>query len=241
MDILFDQTGLHFLLRWVHFMAGITWIGMLYYFNFVQTPFFKSAEGPVKGAMTQHVVPVALWWFRWGAMFTFLSGLGLIELSRHMGNDFSGAYMTLILTGGLMGTLMWFNVWFIIWPAQKLVIASAQQTAGGGEAIPEAAARGAKAGMASRTNTLLSIPMLFFMGAASHFRDQLAPNLSTKPLDTPVLTYWIVTLAVILLIEANGLIGPGKPTQKALTSVSGTITAGFVVTAILFLIATNLL
>ena len=235
MDILFDQTGLHFLLRWVHFMAGITWIGMLYYFNFVQTPFFKSAEGPVKGAMTQHVVPVALWWFRWGAMFTFLSGLGLIELSRHMGNDFSSAYMTLILTGGLMGTLMWFNVWFIIWPAQKLVIASAQQTAGGGEAIPEAAARGAKAGMASRTNTLLSIPMLFFMGAASHLSGLAGDGSGSLQ------TYWIVTVVVILLIEANGLIGPGKPTQKALTSVSGTITAGFVVTAILFLIATKLL
>ncbi len=235
MDILFDQTGLHFLLRWVHFMAGITWIGMLYYFNFVQTPFFKSAEGPVKGAMTQHVVPVALWWFRWGAMFTFLSGLGLIELSRHMGNDFSSAYMTLILTGGLMGTLMWFNVWFIIWPAQKLVIASAQQTAGGGEAIPEAAARGAKAGMASRTNTLLSIPMLFFMGAAGHLSGLAGDGSGSLQ------TYWIVTVVVILLIEANGLIGPGKPTQKALTSVSGTITAGFVVTAILFLIATKLL
>ncbi len=131
-----------FLLRWLHFLAGITWIGMLYYFNFVQTPFFKTAEAEVRGGMIRHVVPVALWWFRWGAMFTFLSGVAMIGLMQGQGNAMSGAYMTLILTGGLMGTLMWFNVWFIIWPAQKVVIASAEQVAGGGEAIAEAAALG---------------------------------------------------------------------------------------------------
>ncbi len=143
-----------FILRWLHFLSGITWIGMLYYFNFVQTPFFKSTDATVRSGMIRGLVPSALWWFRWGAMFTFLSGLAMIMMKSHGGEAMGSAYMTLILTGGTMGTLMWFNVWFIIWPAQRVVIASAEQVAAGGEAIPEAAARGGRAGMASRTNTL---------------------------------------------------------------------------------------
>ncbi len=235
MDILFDNTGLHFLLRWLHFLAGITWIGMLYYFNFVQTPFFKNADAAVRSGMIRNVVPVALWWFRWGAMFTFLSGLGMVYIAGHrQGMPWGSAYMTLILTGGLMGTLMWFNVWFIIWPAQKVVIASAEQVAAGGEAIPDAAARGARAGMASRTNTLFSIPMLFFMGAASHLQAHqgVEPNLTV---------YWIAVFVIAALVEANGIMTPGKPTQKMLTSVSGVITAGFVLTAVLYVVGMILL
>ena len=236
MDILFGEAaGIHFLLRWLHFLAGITWIGMLYYFNFVQTPFFKDADAAVRSGMIRNVVPVALWWFRWGAMFTFLTGLGMIHLNMsNMGMPFEGAYMTLILTGGLMGTLMWFNVWFIIWPAQKVVIASAEKVAAGAEPIADAAARGAKAGMASRTNTLFSIPMLFFMGAAGHFAHIKHPT-------TSVGGYWAVVLVIILLIECNGLLKPGSPTQKPLTSVGGVIAAGFAVTIILFLVARMML
>jgi uncharacterized membrane protein len=231
MDIIFSSDGIHFLLRWLHFLAGITWIGMLYYFNFVQTPFFKGAEASVRSGMIRGLVPVALWWFRWGAMLTFLSGLSMIMMKAHRGEPWSSAYMTLILTGGLLGTLMWFNVWFIIWPAQKIVIASAEQVAKGGEAIPEAAARGAKAGMASRTNALFSIPMLFFMGAASHLTGL------ANTLDGSVATYWIVALLVILLVEANGVVvNPGSPSQKLLTSVSGTIHGGLALTVVLFLV-----
>ena len=93
MDILLDSHGLHFLLRWLHLLAGIAWIGMLYYFNLVQTPFFGKADAApandalkaVKGGMVRNVVPVALWWFRWGAMFTFLSGLAILGLAGHQG------------------------------------------------------------------------------------------------------------------------------------------------------------
>src|SRR5207245_1337024 len=81
---------------------------------------------------------------------------------------FAQSYGWKIFFGGILGTTMWANVWFVIWPGQKVVMASAAQVAGGGQAIPEAAARGARAGVTSRTNTMLSIPMLFFMGAASH-------------------------------------------------------------------------
>ncbi|NRA08826.1 MAG: urate hydroxylase PuuD, partial [Myxococcales bacterium] len=151
------------LLRWIHLLAGVTWIGILYYFNFVQTPFFGTElGGQAKSAMTRGLVPNALWWFRWGAMFTFLSGLTilLMKLFHGAGMPLGSAYMTMILTGALMGTLMWANVWFVIWPAQQVVIANAENVAGGGEADPSAAGRAARAGLASRTNTLFSIPML---------------------------------------------------------------------------------
>jgi len=131
--------------------------------------------------MTRGLVPNALWWFRWGAMFTFVTGLLIILMKLgHDGMPITSGYMTRILTGGLMGTLMWANVWFVIWPAQQIVIANANNVAGGGEADPKAAACAARAGLASRTNTLFSIPMLFFMAAASHF-----PSLTASLAGTP--------------------------------------------------------
>jgi len=224
---------IYFLLRWFHFLAGITWIGILYYFNFIQTPFFGTAlGGEAKSAMTRGLVPNALWWFRWGAMFTFATG-ALIILMK-LGHDhipLSSGYMTRILTGALMGTLMWANVWFVIWPAQKVVIANANNVAGGGQADPTAAARGARAGLASRTNTLFSIPMLFFMAAATHF-----PSL-TASLDMgggQLGLYWILALVVIVIAEAGALLGPGLLTQKPLASVKGTIHGGVIVTIVLF-------
>jgi len=215
-----------FLIRWVHFMAGVTWIGILYYFNFIQTPFFGTdLGGQAKGAMTRGLVPSALWWFRWGAMFTFVTGVLILLIKLGHGNPLASGYMTRILTGALMGTLMWANVWFVIWPAQQVVIASAEKVAGGGEADPTAAGRGAAAGMASRTNTLFSIPMLFFMGAASHL-----PSITG---DGGLSLYWIATLIVVGLVEANALIGPGAATQKPLTTVRGTIHMGLGLTLVL--------
>ena len=218
-----------FLIRWIHFLSGVTWIGVLYYFNFIQTPFFGSElGGGAKGAMTRGLVPNALWWFRWGAMFTFLTGWTIVLMKLGTGFSLTDGYMTRVLTGGLMGTFMWANVWFVIWPAQQVVIRSAEQVAGGGDPIPEAAARGGKAGMASRTNTLFSIPMLFFMASASHL--QSFGNGTNDGL------YWLLAGGVIVLVEINGLIGPGASTQKPLTTVSGTIHGGLALTAVLWAI-----
>ena len=226
---LFSMEGWYFLLRWFHFLAGITWIGILYYFNFIQTPFFGTElGGTARGSMVRGLLPNALWWFRWGAMFTFITGW-LIVLTK-LGHDkmpLDAGYMTRILTGGLLGTFMWANVWFVIWPAQKVVIASAEQVAGGGQAIPEAAARGQRAGLASRVNTLFSIPMLFFMGAASHFAFTGTGGVGL---------YWVVALIMMLAVEAQALLGPGLPTQKPLATVSGTIHAGLGLTLVLFLV-----
>ena len=219
-----------FLNRWLHFLAGITWIGMLYYFNFVQTPFFATElGGQARSQVVRGLVPDALWWFRWGAMVTFITGwLIILTRWRHQGVPLSDPYMTRILTGGLMGSVMWANVWFVIWPAQKVVIASANQVAGGGQAIPEAAARGARAGLASRTNTLLSIGMLFFIGAASH--------LTTLGTAGGNAAYWILFLVLVGAVEANALVGSGQPRQKPLATVKGTIHAGIGVAVLLFII-----
>jgi len=152
-----------FLLRWFHFLAGITWIGMLYYFNFVQVPFFAGAEPAVRtGMITGGLVSRALWWFRWGAMLTFITGwLYLLHRLGQLGVQpfFASSYGWAIFIGGIIGSLMWFNVWFIIWPNQKKALGIVQVS-------PEEKTAAAKtAGMTSRINTMLSIPMLFCMVA----------------------------------------------------------------------------
>jgi uncharacterized membrane protein len=230
---LFSIEGWYVLLRWAHVLAGITWIGILYYFNFVQTPFFGSElGGQAKSAMTRGLVPNALWWFRWGAMFTFISGL-LILLTKwgHDSVPLSSGYMTLILPGALMGILMWFNVWFVIWPAQQVVIANAEKVAGGGEADPAAPARAGRAGVASRTNTLFSIPMLFFMVSAANF-PSVVSGLATGTGN--LLGFWAFALLVIAAVEANALIGTGTAPQSPLKTVSGTIHSGLVITILLY-------
>ena len=231
---LFTIDGWLFLLRWLHFLVGITWIGVLYYFNFIQTPFFGSElGGTARSAMMRGLVPNALWWFRWGAMFTFLSGWAIIGTHLWAGTaDMS--YYALILTGGTMGTLMWFNVWFVIWPIQQGLIANAEATASGGQADATAAAKAPIAARASRTNTLFSIPMLFFMGAAGHLQGIVD---KTEPSYGP---YLGVMLVIVLLVEANIWAGMAA-TQKPLGSVSGTIHFGLGLTLVLFLVATNML
>jgi uncharacterized membrane protein len=182
--------------------------------------------------MVRGLVPNALWWFRWGAMFTFLTGWTIVLLKMHQARGIAGleSYLTLVVTGGTMGTLMWANVWFVIWPAQKLAIASAERVANGGEADPQAAARAPLAARASRTNTLFSLPMLFFMGSASHFSGMF----SSSP---GYLAYWLIALIVIVLVEINALAPTGLPSQKPLASVSGTIHAGLGLTLVLYLVA----
>ena len=188
---LFTLEGFLFLLRWFHFLAGITWIGILYYLNFVQTPYFATdLGGQARSAMMRGLMPNALWWFRWGAMFTFLTGWTIVLTHIATGTG-SMPYYAMILTGGTLGTFMWYNVWFVIMPRQRLAIASAEAVAAGGQANPEAAKQAPLAGRASRTNTLFSIPMLFFMGAARH--------LSIVNSETP---NYHVYYAIVLLLAA---------------------------------------
>ncbi len=233
---LFSADGWLFFMRWFHFLAGITWIGLLYYFNFVQTPFFATPEAtPVRGGMIAGgLVGRALWWFRWGAMITFITGWIIIlhKLGQYGGvREFlTQSYGWAIFTGGALGSIMWANVWFVIWPAQKVVIASATQVAKGGAAIPEAAARGARSGFTSRTNTLFSIPMLFFMGAASHL------TLFAEGTRAAKIGMLVIGGIIVLLVEANALFGTKGPTKAMLSKLSTTFWAGFILTAILWLL-----
>jgi len=147
--------------RWGHFLAGITWIGLLYYLNFCQVPSLGGVSAETKADLFKEdsIVRRVLWWFRWGAMFTLIFGVILyVNLPGH-----GGAASWDIRIGALFGIIMWFNVWFIIWPAQKKVLGIVEASA------EEKAAVGKRALIASRTNTILSIPMLFFMASSAHF------------------------------------------------------------------------
>lgn len=153
--------------RWLHFLAGITWIGLLYYFNLVQVPALGKAaadkEGPGGAAITKYVAPLALLWFRWAAVVTWLAGAALL------GPRFVPAFTlqgpdAVIGMGAWLGTIMLFNVWVFIWPNQKKILGLAPAT------DAEKASARKVALIASRTNMLLSIPMLLFMGASAHGR-----------------------------------------------------------------------
>ena len=155
--------------RWIHFLSGVTWIGLLYYFNFVQVPAIAAAnadkEGPGPAAINKYVAPRALLWFRWGAVVTWLSGAALLESAPHL--SLADAFMLqgpsqIVGVGAWLGTIMLFNVWVLIWPNQKKVLGIVSAT----DDEKNRARRVAL--LASRTNTLLSIPMLLFMGASAH-------------------------------------------------------------------------
>ncbi len=160
------------LARWIHIVAGIFWIGLLYYFNVAQIPALADAAadkgGPGGAGITKYVAPRALFWFRWAALATWIAGAGLLE--RNLGHAFTlgtmiegGSYYFLVIgIGAWLGTIMLFNVWILIWPNQKKVLGLTPAT-------DEEKAKARKtATLASRTNFVLSIPMLLCMGAAGH-------------------------------------------------------------------------
>ena len=211
-----------YLFRWIHFFAGVAWIGLLYYFNFVQTEYFKETDAAAKSSAISKLVPRALWWFRWGAMITFLSGLALAGYMASAINYY-------IVVGMLLGTLMFLNVWLIIWPNQQTVIASNNQVIGGGEALPEAAGSLGKAGLASRTNTLFSIPMLFFMGAWAHLSGVGRVPITSEG-GTSLLAI-ILTLVIIAALQFNAIKGKTGP----MTSVVGVIHCGIGLAAALLI------
>ncbi len=171
MGVRFNELSL---VVWIHVMAGITWIGLLYYFNFVQVPALADAAGDESGpggaGITKYVAPRALWWFRWGAAVTWLSGayalykLNMLGPAFHLGlgGDSLNAQAMIIGVGAWFGTIMLFNVWVLIWPNQKKILGMVEASA------DEIAKARKVAFIASRTNTLLSIPMLMSMVGYGH-------------------------------------------------------------------------
>ena len=152
-----------FAMRWLHVLAGVMWIGLLWYFNFVQTPSMPKIPDEHKPAITKVIAPAALFWFRWAAMATIILGLILAAMFGYLWQALSFQRpFTGIGIGMWLGIIMWFNVWFLIWPNQKKVLGIVP-------AEPAAKAKAGRiAGMASRFNTMASIAMLYFMVAQSH-------------------------------------------------------------------------
>ncbi len=158
---------LEILLRWIHFVAGITWIGLLYFFNLVNVNFMKALDAPTKGKVVPQLMPPSLWYFRWSALLTVLTGLLLAGM--FWPGDLS--WQISIGVGGTLGIIMFLNVWLIIWPNQKRIIRMTAEAAAKGAATPpEMAGMARKAYLASRINFWLSFPMLFFMATAPHFQ-----------------------------------------------------------------------
>lgn len=209
MDILF---------RWGHILFGVAWIGLLYYFNFVQTEYVKEADDSAKADVMKKLAPRALWWFRWAALFTFLTGLILLWFITNRLN-------LAITFGAVMGTIMMLNVWGIIWPNQKVVI---------GLSEGDKAKAAPKAALASRTNTLLSLPMLYFMVASAHGVEASGGLYNMNSVST---TGLVVGLVIIALIEANALWGKMNGTIQSVRSV---ITSSIVLTVIMAFITSVL-
>jgi uncharacterized membrane protein len=163
-----------FMIRWFHIGSSIMWIGLLWYFNFVQTPTMPKIPDELKGGVSRFIAPQALFWFRWGAMSTIVFGIILATLNGYLVNaytlnameGFIDIKVILIGLGMWLGTIMWFNVWFIIWPNQQKALNIANAHPDLPAAAKAAAAR--TAGQFSRINTMLSVPMLFCMVAAPH-------------------------------------------------------------------------
>ncbi|MBL4721384.1 MAG: urate hydroxylase PuuD [Alphaproteobacteria bacterium] len=156
-----------FLFRWLHVICGVMWIGILWYFNFVQIPNMPKIPDEQKPAISKVIAPAALWWFRWAAMGTIATGLMLATMNGYIVEVLSLGLMEdgtaghrMLGIGMWFGIVMWFNVWFIIWPNQKIALGIVDAEA------EEKAAAARTAMLFSRTNTLLSFPMLFAMIAA---------------------------------------------------------------------------
>ena len=155
-----DMGWSRFFMRWLHVLSGVMWIGLLWYFNFVQTPSMPKIPDEHKPAISKVIAPAALFWFRWAALATIVTGLLLATMNGYLVQALSltkGVHA--IGIGMWLGLIMAFNVWFIIWPNQKKALGIVQVSA------EEKAAAAKKAGMTSRLNTLLSIPMLYCMVA----------------------------------------------------------------------------
>ena len=199
------------LFRYAHIVFGVAWIGLLYYFNFVQTEYVKEADDGAKADVMAKLAPRALWWFRWAALFTFLTGLIMLWWISSQQRFNLG-----IVLGAFMGTLMMLNVWAIIWPNQKIMI---------GLAEGDKAVAGPKAALASRTNTLLSLPMLYFMVASVH--GFAASGGAWASVSTTAL---IIGLVIIVVIEANVIWGK---MLGLIQSVSGVITSSIILAIIM--------
>jgi uncharacterized membrane protein len=220
---IFTQEGLSHFLRALHVLAGIGWIGLLYYFNLVQVPAFAAYgdEGKARNISIDKLARRALWWFRWAAVVTLVFGLLIIGVTENYMQDFMSEtsgyglpHNAAIFVGMVLGITMAANVWMVIWKNQKIVLANAANVIAGGEADPGAAAAGRRAVLASRQNMIFSLSMLFYMVGASHFFGPLYDGNDAGKAWTFVIIS--VVIGGILQLNALGKFGGTANTNKLL-------------------------
>ena len=220
---LLTRFGLTFGFRWLHVLGGITWIGLLYYFNLVQVPAFAAFgdDGKSRNMAIDKVARRALWWFRWAAVFTLVTGLLIVGITKDYMKDFmsdtslAGAgHDSVIAVGMIFGITMAANVWMVIWKNQKVVLANAATVLAGNPADPAAAAAGRSAFLASRQNTIFSVSMLFFMVGATHFYSGAFGNVE----GSKAVTFFIIAIIIGAAMEllCLGIIGGKATTNKLL-------------------------
>jgi hypothetical protein len=243
---LFQRAGFTGALRWLHVLFGIAWIGLLYYFNFVQVPAFAEFSPAARNEAIAKLASRALWWFRWAALGTAIFGILITGATEDYYQDFfKKATGVSILLGMIIALTMLYNVWMVIWPNQRIVIANAVNVMNGGSPDPNAAAAGRRAFLASRMNTIFSIPMLWFMVGTAHFYNSdvfaiAAPGFELSA--GKLLGFLLISLVIWAVLEANalGLIGgvaPGSPGKQIYETVRTTIISGFVLWAVLWLLS----
>ena len=201
--------GLQIIARWLHVLSGIAWIGLLYFFNFVQTPSFAELTPGARNEAFDKLTWRALWWFRWAAMSTFFFGLIMLGIySSDSGKNGTTNYLSpthatgaSILTGVLFAVTMLANVWMVIWPNQQIVIGSVRQQLAGGEADPAQPLAAKTGARASRANTFFSVVMLWFMVFTTHF----APNYEGAGALKNTAIYWIFVIVLWAFVEASAL------------------------------------
>ena len=211
------------LFRYLHILAGVTWIGLLYYFNLVQVPALAAYgdEGKARNITIDKVARRALWWFRWASIATLATGILITGAVKNYWQDFMGTtdgvnhvgHDVAISIGMTIGILMAANVWMIIWKNQKIVLANAANVLGGGEANADAPTAGRKALLASRQNLIFSVSMLFFMVGAAHFYSVFADAASSD-----ASMFLMISCAIIALLQLNalGIFGGIKAGNKML-------------------------
>ncbi len=218
---IFTRDGLFGAFRMAHVIVAIMWMGILWFFNFVQTPAFAEMDPGARNNALDKLTWRALWWFRWAAAATIAFGVLLVGIESGSDNLYNSDYWqstsgVTLLIGILFGFIMLYNVWVVIWPAQQIVIGNARNVQAGGEADPNAAAAGRAGAMASRQNTIFSLPLLVFMVGASHFY-AFTDHFDYKPSTGLWVIYLLVGIAVAIIMEANAL---GKVSGRGSTGMN---------------------
>ncbi len=239
--VFFTQSGFLGFLRLSHVMLAVMWMGLLWFFNFIQVPAYAEMDPAARNNAFDKLTWRALWWFRWAAMFTWVSGLIILAVGSvgdnksYTGEFFKSPAGMMLSAAILFATIMAANVWMVIWPNQQVVIANARNVQGGGEADPEAPKAARRAAMASRQNTIFSFTVFLGMVGTSHFFTLFDPQPGAG---TRVL-FWLIVLAVAAVLELNALgkfgTEVGKPNTKIYDTHQNAIIAGATIAVVLWL------